>query len=389
MKRIVICCDGTWKRVDSVHPTNVVKLAQATEPRSADALTQVTCHLDGVGTGRGTGRAAKAVDRVLGGLFGQGLMQALEAAYRFLMFNYAPGDEIFLFGYSRGAYTARSLAGMIRTCGLLERANASALPAALEMYRTRERDAHPDGRRALEFRALHSGHVTTSAAEADWRAARGESAGQPLGIAYLGVWDTVGALGLPGHLRLAGLVNRGLAFHDTSLSRMVHRARHAVAIDEVRRTFPPTLWDNLEALNAGARPDAAPYQQRWFPGDHASVGGGGEVTALSNDALLWIAEGAVSAGLDLDPSALAAWSAERDCLAPLRRRRARLGLIDRALSWDARDREGPLHPSDLAEATLQRWRRDPTYRPRPLTRIATWIDRQMPASWGTIASPGV
>ena len=121
------------------------------------------------------------------------------------------------------------------------------------------------------------------AAEIAWRAARGLPAGTALGLAYIGVWDTVGALGVPGHLRLAALANRGLAFHDTALSRGVRAARHAVAIDERRRTFPPTLWDNLAALNAGAA--AAPYEQRWFPGDHGSVGGGGAVTALSDDAL--------------------------------------------------------------------------------------------------------
>ena len=134
--------------------------------------------------------------------------------------------------------------------------------------------------------------MTTGAGEAAWRAARGLPAGAPLAIGYLGVWDTVGALGVPGHLALARRLNRGLGFHDTALSGLVGAARHAVAIDERRRTFPPTLWDNLDAMNGGAE---GAYAQRWFPGDHGSVGGGGAVSALSDEALVWVAEGAADA----------------------------------------------------------------------------------------------
>jgi uncharacterized protein (DUF2235 family) len=278
MKRIVIACDGTWNRLDARYPTNVAKLAQAVLPEGPDGVAQVVCHLDGVGTGRGTGWVARATDRVLGGLIGEGLMATLEAAYRFLVFAYTPGDEVLLFGFSRGAFTARSLAGLIRNCGILERARAAAVPAAVALYRARTAASGPDGEVARTFRALHAAHVTTGAGEAEWRAARGLPAGRPLSLAYLGVWDTVGALGIPGHLALARLLNRGLAFHDTTLSGMVRSARHAVAIDERRRTFPPTLWDNLDAMNAAA--GAVPYAQRWFPGDHGSVGGGSAVTAL-------------------------------------------------------------------------------------------------------------
>ena len=251
MKRIIIACDGTWNRLDAEHPTNVAKLARAVLPVAPDGAAQVTCHLDGVGSGRGTGWLARATDRALGGLLGLGLLANIADAYRFLVFAYAPGDEIYLFGFSRGAFTARSLAGLIRNCGILERAHAGAIPEALALYRARSAETGPDSDAACAFRARHAAHVTTGGAEIGWRAARGLPAGTPLGLAYLGVWDTVGALGVPGHLRLAALANRGLAFHDTALSRGVRAARHAVAIDERRRTFPPTLWDNLAVLNAG------------------------------------------------------------------------------------------------------------------------------------------
>jgi uncharacterized protein (DUF2235 family) len=366
MKRIIIACDGTWNRLDAEHPTNVAKLARAVLPVAPDGAAQVTCHLDGVGSGRGTGWLARATDRALGGLLGLGLLANIADAYRFLVFAYAPGDEIYLFGFSRGAFTARSLAGLIRNCGILERAHAGAIPEALALYRARSAETGPDSDAACAFRARHAAHVTTGRAEIGWRAARGLPAGTPLGLAYLGVWDTVGALGVPGHLRLAALANRGLAFHDTALSRGVRAARHAVAIDEQRRAFPPTLWDNLAVLNAGGAPA---YEQRWFPGDHGSVGGGGVVTALSDDALLWVAEGAAAQGLALDPAALAAWRDGRDWRGPLAARRAPT-TIGRLLALDSRDRGGPAGVAELADAALRRWRGDPGYRPRALRRVA-------------------
>jgi uncharacterized protein (DUF2235 family) len=373
MKRIVIACDGTWKRIDAERPTNVARLAQAVLAQGPDGVAQVVCHLDGVGSGRGTGGLSRALDRALGGAFGTGLTATLEAAYRFLVLSYAPGDEVHLFGFSRGAYTARSLAGLIRNCGILERDAAAAIPAALAFYRDRRPGSHPDSPAALAFRARHAGHVVLGPREAVWRAETGAPAGRMLRLAYLGVWDTVGALGVPRHLRLAAHFNRGLAFHDTALSGSVAAARHAVAIDERRRGFPPTLWHNLAALNGGrVRGD---YQQRWFPGDHGSVGGGGAVKGLSSDALVWVAEGAASAGLALDPDAMAAWAAERDASAPLRARGAAApALLDRVLEIGPRSRRGPGAVLDLAPAALGRWAADPTYRPEALARVAAALD---------------
>jgi uncharacterized protein (DUF2235 family) len=300
----------------------------------------------------------------MGGAFGSGLTETIEEAYRFLVFTYAPGDEVHLFGFSRGAFTARSLAGMIRNCGILERAQAAAIPEALALYRARSAKAGPDSPRALAFRAAHAAPVTTGATEAAWRAARGLPAGVPLRLAYLGVWDTVGALGVPGYLGAAAWLNRGLRFHDTALSWTVAAARHAVAIDERRRTFPPTLWENLRALNGG---DDGPFAQRWFPGDHGSVGGGAPVTALSDEALVWVAEGAEASGLALDPDAVADWRAGRDALGPLASAKS---LLRRLLTLDSADRAGPTRLGELADAAVRRWRGDPGYRPAPLRGLA-------------------
>ena len=150
---------------------------------------------------------------------------------------------------------------------------------------------------------------------------------------------------------------------------MVAAARHAVAIDERRRSFPPTLWDNLDAL-AAAAPGA--YAQRWFPGDHGSVGGGGGVTALSDDALLWVAEGAAAAGLALDPAAVAAWERARDWRGSLTARRP--GMLRGLLMLDCADRPGPARLGELAEAAVRRWRGDPGYRPAALGRVAAALD---------------
>ena len=100
-------------------------------PVAPGRVPQIVCHLDGVGTGQGTGRVSRALDRALGGAFGQGLMASVAAAYRFLVFTWAPGDEIQLFGFSRGAYTARSLAGLIRNVGILPRRAAAQTASAI------------------------------------------------------------------------------------------------------------------------------------------------------------------------------------------------------------------------------------------------------------------
>jgi uncharacterized protein (DUF2235 family) len=355
LKRIVIACDGTWNRLDATHPTNVVKAAQAVLPTSPDGTVQLVHHLDGVGSGRGTGRIARALDRGLGGVFGQGVLGQLEDAYRVLVFNHAPGDALFIFGYSRGAFMARSLAGLIRTAGIVRRDAVAAIPEAFALYRRRGAGVHADDAEACAFRARHSGgNVPT--------------------IAYLGVWDTVGALGVPGHLRLAALANRGLRFHDTKLSRRVRAARHAVAIDERRRAFPPTLWDNLEALNVGA--EQRPYHERWFPGDHGAVGGGRAGTGLSDDACLWVLGGAAEAGLALDGAALARMAAARDFRDTLRARRS--GLVGAILRHDRADRTGPDRVEAVAPAARARWRADPGYRPRTLARVAMALDAARP-----------
>lgn len=278
-KRLVFNFDGTWNRLDAPCPTNVVLTAESVLPLDSNGIAQINYYDQGVGTGKW--------DRVSGGVFGAGLTDNLADAYRHLIFNYTPGDEIFVFGFSRGAFSARSFVGLLRNCGIVERCHAARVSDAIALYRSRAPGDAPWGKRAEKFRA---DYVPTPVPE----------------IAYLGVWDTVGALGVPNYYRIARLFNGKHLFHDTDLSEKVKSARHAVAIDETRRTFEPALWTGFDDMNraAGKDPTAAdaPYQQKWFPGVHSAVGGGGDYRGLSDQALEWIWAGARLAGLELDVS---------------------------------------------------------------------------------------
>ena len=264
MRRLVVCCDGTWKAAESSTITNVTYMARAVAPISGlDGATQVVFYDPGVGTGN-------FVDRFSGGAFGDGLDDNIVDAYRFLVYNYSPGDEVFFFGFSRGAYTARSAVGMLRKCGLLKKVHAGRVGAAYELYRKRN-DA-PDGPRATKFRDDFS-----------W---------PTFAVEFLGVWDTVGALGIP----LNGFrwfTRRDDQFHDTTLSRIVRRAYHAVAIDERRGAFKPTLWQRQPDSNQKV-------EQAWFTGVHSDVGGGYEDRGLANITFQWMAKRAYDAGLEFD-----------------------------------------------------------------------------------------
>ena len=377
MKRIAIFCDGTWNRSDAEFQTNVVKLSLAVAHTGEDGVTQQLLYMPGVGSGRGSTGLAKRVDRWGGGLFGWGMTENIEEAYRHLAFSYQPGgggepgDEVYVFGFSRGAFTARSLCGLMRSCGIPSRDNVRRIPEAIARYRSRARNTHPDHKDSFAFRQEFSPWLHTSDLERQWREAQGEGYSRPLTIKYLGVWDTVGALGVPKVLPFAPVFNRKHQFHDAALSRSVVSARHAVAIDERRVTYPPTLWDNLDELNALHRDVDRPFRQEWFPGDHGSVGGGGDVVGLSNLTMHWIAEGAVAAGLWIEPEILEVFRENGDVTAPLSSRSVKRSGVLSLLSRWTRDREGPKHVADVSAAARRRWGHDltPPYRPKTLAAV--------------------
>lgn len=161
MKRLVFCFDGSWNRLDADCPTNVVLIAESVRPTARNGTPQIVYYDEGVGTGK--------LDKIRGGVFGTGLLTNLREAYRFLIFNYEPGDEIFIFGFSRGAYTARSFAGFIRHVGILDINTASKIDKALGLYKAalkKDGDDHPD---TMKFRADYSTKVCVSEHDRQWR----------------------------------------------------------------------------------------------------------------------------------------------------------------------------------------------------------------------------
>ena len=379
MKRIVFFCDGTWNRADAARPTSILKLAQAVTPSAADGVKQVVFYQQGVGTGRGTSGLARWTDKFLGGALGWGLEDNIVEAYRNLVFCYEPGDQIFIFGFSRGAYTARSLAGLIRKAGILPRDKVHLVGRAMELYRRRGRDMAPDREAVMAERAALSPDVATSQADIEWRLSQTRMArdGTPpilVQIRYLGVLDTVGALGLPSVLGIfAQLFNDRYAFHDTDLSHLVLSARHAVAIDERRVLYPPALWGNLDGpdgLNAGVTGSDRPYQQMWFPGVHGVVGGSGPVPGLSAYPAGWIAAGARAEhlGLEFDRVALQTITAPADPVAEAGAMVQKRGLFN-LYGLLLADREGPTRAADVAEAARLRLIRMGGYRPGSLRRV--------------------
>ena len=271
MKRIILCADGTWNDRDQVdsktrkrRPTNVTKIARAILPRSAGGIDQVVFYHDGVGTGGG-------FDKFTGGAFGHGIEDNVRNLYRFMLYNYAPGDELYFFGFSRGAFTVRTLAGFMNKVGLLQKDDDYYMP---EIYRCYESNAAPD----------------SDAWRQAFRKVRDTLPCPP--IRFIGVWDTVGALGAPGFL---GQVfnRRKYQYHDVGLNPHIENAYHALAIDERRKPFAPNLWRRPANWNGV-------LEQAWFPGVHSNVGGGYAPDGLANEALHWIAGKAQALGLAVD-----------------------------------------------------------------------------------------
>jgi uncharacterized protein (DUF2235 family) len=286
-KRVAVFLDGTWNTVDD--NTNVWRLKSLLAPVSGDELQQLIYYHKGVGTTYGS--------RLSGGMLGHGLNEEIIRAYEWLIDNYNPGDELFIFGFSRGAYTARSLSGLVGKCGLL----LSGAPLSVKQLYERYRRASA----VKTIRTLHEeqeGGKTDFLLEERWVL----KYSQPIDIDFLGVWDTVGALGLPfGNLPILG--KQDMQFLNTGIRVSNKFAFHAMAIDEHRKAFAPTLWTVDYAKDAPPphhHRTLSQVEQRWFVGAHANVGGGCESDLLAQTPLKWLMDKAAARGLtyrrDLD-----------------------------------------------------------------------------------------
>lgn len=291
MKRLALFCDGTWNDPDS--DTNVSRLKGWVAPRDAAGVQQLARYVVGVGI--------KPFERLLGGTVGKGLSANVLEGYAWLVDHYEEGDEIYLFGFSRGAYTARSVAGMIVKCGLLKRGAGVSLTVD---------DVYARYRAGKDQRAMYTIELDRLAGRpVAPEEQRLLDQSRRVRIRMIGVWDTVGALGVP--WTHAPLVGRSkFYFHNTNPSVLFEHAYHAVAVDEQRGPYKPTLWTKF-APDTPDRPDpalaaavpAAPAgprtvtEQRWFAGAHCNVGGGYAGDTLRNLPLAWIQDKAAALGL--------------------------------------------------------------------------------------------
>jgi uncharacterized protein (DUF2235 family) len=357
-----------------------VLTAASIERITKEGVAQIIHYDEGVGTGR--------LEKLSGGMFGVGLVANVREAYRFLIFNYDPGDEIFVFGFSRGAYSARTFVGFVQHVGPLSRLHAARIDEALDLYRRRLESATGSGDELHKFRAEYASGVCIDSADDQWRCKniKGYKSGDapPMRIRYLGVWDTVGGLGVPANLPLSGWMNRKHAFHNVVLTEFVESARHAVATDERRATFPVTPFNDLLGLNAarGSAMDApdALYQEKWFPGVHGSVGGGGDIRGLSDGALEWVIKGARLAGLKLDTAhGTRIHGFHPNPLAPLINVSKPKFSLTQLMK---KDRPGPDAVWQLSSFAVRRWKAPAsklperaTYRPGSLRRVAGLLDQ--------------
>jgi uncharacterized protein (DUF2235 family) len=363
MTAIAIFCDGTWNNKDRTDkPTSVARIFQALEAqRNAGDRSIAPYYIEGVGADNEQQSLGKTIDRWRGGALGRGLTLNIREGYAHLCDTYKAGDKIYIFGFSRGAYTARSLAGLIRACGLVR--DPDHINTALARYRNNDRATKPNTVDTQKFRIEKSPDFHTNSSERTWRIQNGHPPGAPITIAYMGIFDTVGANGIPGILGQLGLIPGGHGFHDLELSSMVQSGRHALGLDERRRLYRHTEWSNLEKLNRQTGMDArggARYRQEWFPGDHGMIGGSGAQRQISNSVMAWILEGAEVAGLKVRlPAAVHAKSDDH---------KGPLSNSDASDGWGKGWRSGPDRTAlaDINDVSLKRVRDVTDYRPKSL-----------------------
>lgn len=302
-RRLVVCMDGTWNKPGQKDEgvktqTNVLKLYEAL----AKLPDQISGYFKGVGTDRG--------EKVAGGAFGWGLFDQIKDGYRFLREQLQPNDQIYIFGFSRGAYSARSLAGMVLRCGILKRdANPKFPDLGSDLLTTQD-----DGNLRTDvvdrvFALYKRAYDPKNRPEIERFK---QQYCNDTGVHLVGVWDTVGSLGIPdGIVPFLNKFDKALdqklyGFLDTDLSPRVDAGYHAVAIDEHRKPFLPTLWTDPPGSPARVNAAGSNVEQVWFVGAHSNVGGGYADTGLSDIALKWMIDRATRNSLKFEQSALAA-----------------------------------------------------------------------------------
>jgi uncharacterized protein (DUF2235 family) len=332
MANIVVCADGTWNRpeedVEKDYPTNVLKVARAINPYNTD-LTQHVFYDWGLGSYHSS---------LIAGATGSGIQKNILDGYRYIVQNYNAKDKIYLFGFSRGAYTVRALSGLINNCGILKRAEASLITKAWTIYKDPSPKFHPNAKEAIRFRKNYSHNARD--------------------IHFIGVWDTVGALGIP--FSLMGLFESHDEFYDDKMGPNIAIARHALAIDEKREDFKPTIWTPRPGVD---------LKQVWFSGVHTDIGGSYPPDKNSNirasdTPLKWMLDEAVNAGLDIEPHV---WTSLTDgSKGKLHKSRKHIYRFKKPLHRELVIKNKPtrIHPS-----VKSRYLDDSNYRPKALEKL--------------------
>ena len=300
-KNIILCSDGTGNRGGETPDTNVYRMYETVERHTPErGRSQITYYDNGVGTS--TNKYVKAIT----GAIGLGFALNVRQLYEYLALNYDEGDIIYLFGFSRGAATVRAFGGMLQECGLVNRNHAICQKDGKFDYkafqqRTRSAFDHYRDGKGGEFKAQD--HVIPS-----------------VRIKFMGVWDTVSALGFPYHRigdpLIEDLVERPLpvwfaracdrlfnfgslahTFYNYTPNEIVDHVYHAIAIDDERKSFLPRVWDETGHKGGGVT-------QVWFSGVHSDVGGSYNQTGLAYVTLAWMMERAEHHGLDFQQGAM-------------------------------------------------------------------------------------
>ncbi|KAK0673845.1 hypothetical protein QBC41DRAFT_391244, partial [Cercophora samala] len=316
-KRLVICCDGTWMNSDTgynkpsyrnptgkaVVPSNVTLLSRSLRRSCTDGTLQVIEYHSG------TGSSGSFADVLSGGAFSLGISENIRSSYSFICANYTDGDEIILVGFSRGAFTARSVAGMISDVGLLTREGMEHFyPVCKDRQHWRDEEykdpfpnapfgGKPRGEGApRRYREMLVERGLT-------RVRQDQEKGPLIKVRAVGTYDTVGCLGIPSTTLFAKLglphSTSEFRFFDTGLSDRIEYAFHALALDEHRPSFSPAVWertaDNL---------DATDLRQVWFPGNHGNIGGGWKDAGISDMSLAWMMDQLASIGVEFDEAVI-------------------------------------------------------------------------------------
>lgn len=359
-KRLVVFLDGTWNSVHS--NTNVWRMRALCAAEGTDGRPQLVYYSIGV-------------NGFLGGVFGQGIDENIRLSYEWLVENYNPGDEIFIFGFSRGAYAARSLAGLVAINGMLKAGSPIGISELFNRYKGSQLGIW----KLKEMEA--AGDISTLTLQEKWLL----KYSQPVKIRFVGVWDTVGSIGWKKG-NIPGISRSSFNYLETGLRIHILNAYQALAIDEHRDDFAPTLWSkrlpkDARDVVASPRPLSS-VEQRWFVGAHANVGGGYPTDLLAQAPLRWMMKKAEVHGLsfrsevELDGDDMKARIADS------------FGEFAYGMyAWlssphfrpigrdpDVRDDGTHINVNETIDASVfERWRADSNYRP---ANLVEWADRK-------------